>query len=274
LLCPAACLIFLTTCCHTLLAQEPIPLTEPKPSVPQLGQEGGTLTVVGAVSDPSGAAVPGVSVVVTNLATGSDRNATTDSSGRFVVTNLLPGRYRVRAILSGFKEMEKEIDVSPNGLNSVLLTMSFGEEIPRAEPIRKSQPNKPPTDSTTEESSPREALAPSVGKKHNEEPATRSTTTIVLSMKQSDEVEVQEWLNRQSAEHKQLIAMISVRNRSTLAVLKAAPSEINIQYTALRVNQALELTDLERRVKAQTNDRFLGIHRLTANSYIMVFCRE
>jgi len=69
------------------------------------GQET-TGTINGRVIDAQGLAVPGVSITVTG-AQGSKR-ATTDAEGRFSVPFLTPGKYDVKAELSGFKTMEQK----------------------------------------------------------------------------------------------------------------------------------------------------------------------
>ncbi len=63
-----------------------------------------TGTIVGAVTDPSGAVIPGVRVVVTNEATKAAREVTTNEAGQYVVTFLPPGKYTVTAEQKGFKK--------------------------------------------------------------------------------------------------------------------------------------------------------------------------
>ncbi|MDH3531026.1 MAG: carboxypeptidase-like regulatory domain-containing protein, partial [Acidobacteriota bacterium] len=60
-------------------------------------------SIVGTVSDPSGALLPGAKVTITNNATGQAREVTTGPAGEFAVTNLEPGNYSVQAEESGFK---------------------------------------------------------------------------------------------------------------------------------------------------------------------------
>src|SRR5262245_57693880 len=62
-----------------------------------------TATVLGTISDPSGAAVPGVSVQALNLATNVARETTSDSSGSYSIPNLPPGSYKVTASKTGFQ---------------------------------------------------------------------------------------------------------------------------------------------------------------------------
>ncbi|MGH9633109.1 MAG: carboxypeptidase-like regulatory domain-containing protein, partial [Bryobacteraceae bacterium] len=62
-----------------------------------------TATVVGAVTDQSAAAVTGVSIVLTNIATGTSRTTLSDSAGYFVLPDLAPGEYTLTAKHAGFR---------------------------------------------------------------------------------------------------------------------------------------------------------------------------
>ncbi len=61
----------------------------------------------GTVTDEQGAAVPGVTVNVTNVETGAVRTLVTDSSGVYSIPDLNPGRYTVSFELSGFSKVER-----------------------------------------------------------------------------------------------------------------------------------------------------------------------
>src|SRR6202790_5429225 len=65
---------------------------------------GGTLS--GTVSDPNGGGVPKASVVITNVATGVDREVTTNSDGFYTAVNLLPGSYQMKVTATGFNPEE------------------------------------------------------------------------------------------------------------------------------------------------------------------------
>jgi hypothetical protein len=59
--------------------------------------------ISGTVTDPSGAAVPGASITVTNQATKATRTLVTDASGFYVASTLPAGIYDVIAQRAGFK---------------------------------------------------------------------------------------------------------------------------------------------------------------------------
>lgn len=65
-------------------------------------------SIVGAVSDPSGAAIPNATVTVANKSTGINLTAKTNSSGRYQVLSLLPGTYTVKAAAAGFQTAVRE----------------------------------------------------------------------------------------------------------------------------------------------------------------------
>jgi hypothetical protein len=65
-------------------------------------------TIVGTVTDPSGAVVPNVAVVITNTDTGSSRTIPTNDAGQYVAPDLQIGHYSVKATASGFKAAEQK----------------------------------------------------------------------------------------------------------------------------------------------------------------------
>jgi hypothetical protein len=60
-------------------------------------------SVVGFVTDQSGAVVPGAKVTITNEGTGERRNVTTDAQGHYSVPNLPPAIYTMTAEAHGFQ---------------------------------------------------------------------------------------------------------------------------------------------------------------------------
>jgi hypothetical protein len=73
-------------------------------ALPALAQGGGGRSdITGTVFDQGKAILPGVTITVTNEATGQVRTAVTTGDGRFVIPTVLPGTYTVKAELSGFQ---------------------------------------------------------------------------------------------------------------------------------------------------------------------------
>jgi hypothetical protein len=87
--------------------------------------ETGQLT--GTVLDPAGAAVPNAKVTVRNLATGSSRTTTTADAGIYVVSNLLPGTYRVTVEAAGFSTSERNVDVTVGSRIGLDVNLQVGQ---------------------------------------------------------------------------------------------------------------------------------------------------
>lgn len=62
-----------------------------------------TADVVGTVTDPSGAVLPGAKITIESLATGATRSVATGGTGDYALTLLPIGRYSVKAELAGFR---------------------------------------------------------------------------------------------------------------------------------------------------------------------------
>jgi hypothetical protein len=70
-------------------------------------------SILGTVSDPSGAAVPGAKVIVTSQTKNVSTETTTNESGNYSVTHLIPDVYSVQIAGTGFKTLQfKNIQVS------------------------------------------------------------------------------------------------------------------------------------------------------------------
>src|SRR5208282_5085449 len=72
---------------------------------PRLAAQATTATILGTVTDMSGAAVPGAVVQVKNIGTGSTESATSDAQGRYRVSELAVGDYQVEASKMGFSNV-------------------------------------------------------------------------------------------------------------------------------------------------------------------------
>jgi hypothetical protein len=63
--------------------------------------------ILGTLSDPSGAAVAGATVIVTDAQRGTTRTVTTDETGSYAVPDLQPGTYNIHVQAKGFKSVER-----------------------------------------------------------------------------------------------------------------------------------------------------------------------
>ena len=91
------------------------------------GQGGESTQILGIVEDTSGALIPGVVVTATHVATGQQRQVTTGESGNYVITNINPGEYTVRAEKAGFKsEVRSSLLLQLNQKARVDIKLSIG----------------------------------------------------------------------------------------------------------------------------------------------------
>lgn len=67
-----------------------------------------TADVTGFVCDRTNAAIVGAAVQMTNISTGVQRGAKTNTSGRFVIPALIPGTYTVQILKTGFAAAQLE----------------------------------------------------------------------------------------------------------------------------------------------------------------------
>jgi len=65
-------------------------------------------SIVGTVTDASGAAVPGATISVSNLGTGETRATKSDGAGNFSVVDLVPANYKVDVQKANFKRFERQ----------------------------------------------------------------------------------------------------------------------------------------------------------------------
>ena len=84
-------------------------------------------SVVGTLSDATGAVVPGATVVVTNQDTGLTRQVVTDQNGYYSIPNLLEGVYDLAVTSGGFKPYtQKGVTISINRVTRVDAALDVG----------------------------------------------------------------------------------------------------------------------------------------------------
>src|SRR5512142_584800 len=78
-------------------------------AIPLYAQTSGEVT--GHISDPSGAAVPGAKISLTNIATNAVRTAVSTGSGDYTFPTVAPGMYSVKVEMAGFKTASSNVQV-------------------------------------------------------------------------------------------------------------------------------------------------------------------
>ncbi|MFZ0762174.1 MAG: carboxypeptidase-like regulatory domain-containing protein, partial [Candidatus Sulfotelmatobacter sp.] len=111
-------------------------------ALPALSQSTSTGTVVGSITDQSGAAVPGATFTLTDVATNVVRKTTTNQDGRYIIVDVNPGHYNVAVAKAGFatsKVANQEVKVGASltlnlslqvgGANVVVEVQATGTEL-------------------------------------------------------------------------------------------------------------------------------------------------
>jgi Ca-activated chloride channel homolog len=79
--------------------------------------------IVGVITDTAGTVLPGVTVTLSGT---ESRTAITNGRGEFSFDNLLPGKYTMRGMLPGFRELIREVAVSADRTVRLNLKMEVG----------------------------------------------------------------------------------------------------------------------------------------------------
>src|SRR4051812_35862910 len=88
-------------------------------------QIGGTGSIQGTISDPSGAAVPTATVTATNIATNAKTVQQTTEAGFYSIAALPPGQYTVNVTATGFQSVTQQ-----NVLVDALAVVTVNLKIP------------------------------------------------------------------------------------------------------------------------------------------------
>jgi outer membrane receptor protein involved in Fe transport len=83
--------------------------------------------IVGAVTDPSGAFIPGAKVTVRSVATGAERTGTTSDAGAFTFPNLQPDVYEVSVTSPGFNTLRQQTTVTVGTKVGLELKLEVGK---------------------------------------------------------------------------------------------------------------------------------------------------
>ena len=77
--------------------------------------QAGNSAITGNANDATGASVPGVEITIVNENTGASVQTRTNEAGMYRVNSLLPGSYRIEAVLTGFDNSDPKRSDSHGG---------------------------------------------------------------------------------------------------------------------------------------------------------------
>jgi hypothetical protein len=93
-----------------------------------LAQTTTTGAISGNISDPSGAAVVGAAVLLTNDATGAKQTSKSGPSGSYRFDLVSPGAYTINVDMGGFSKLETKVQVANSQVLAADLTLTVGSE--------------------------------------------------------------------------------------------------------------------------------------------------
>ncbi|HEV8130660.1 MAG TPA: carboxypeptidase regulatory-like domain-containing protein [Acidobacteriota bacterium] len=97
-----------------------------------LNAQATTGTILGIITDPSGAVIPGVEVTAVNLGTNFTRTAPTNEEGQYTIRLLPVGEYRVEVALPGFRKFVQSgviLEVNRNARVDAVLQVGEQSEV-------------------------------------------------------------------------------------------------------------------------------------------------
>jgi Carboxypeptidase regulatory-like domain len=90
-----------------------------------LAAQGVRATIVGRVTDDTGAVIPGATITITNIGTNESRSVIVNDSGDYSVPQLAPGQYNLTAEYAGFNKVVRSGIVLETNQQARLLPLSF-----------------------------------------------------------------------------------------------------------------------------------------------------
>jgi|GEM_PF-2654924 len=262
----------------TVFAQDPFerpsPPFQPQPELTQSGSLRGTVT------SPDGAAIPGATVTIRNTNTLREQTVTTDESGGFRVVGLPPGPYEVIVEFASFAKKVVHVELSPEGVAPVSVQMG-GNDVPVSSPsgggggssgggggggVGGGSTKSPPKENGADKPN---KGTPATERASDTNPASNAVEVSEQSFK--SDLQLVKWLTEGKNEKKLLMAIIPVSDQTSLFVLQRSLVKLKADYSAFLVDQPPDAVEVTARINQYPSKTFIGIHRLSSTSYLMVF---
>ncbi len=106
-------------------------------AIPLFAQTFGEVT--GHISDPSGAALPGAKISLTNTATNAERTTESTPSGNYTFPAVAPGLYRVKVEQTSFKTVSSDVRVQVQQTVRLDFTLELGQVSETVEVLASTQ---------------------------------------------------------------------------------------------------------------------------------------
>jgi len=243
-----------------MLAQEPVP--EAEKAVPVAEAQLGTATALsGRVTDDTGAVVPGAKITIVSRDGRFRRTVITGPTGSYRIPRVPVGTYRVTASLPGFSAEQRTIEVRP-ATSAEADFVFMGGPVPEGEPTP--EPDVPEPERGAETS-------PDTAVTHPEETTSGGGLIEVARETLHSDIELQKRLNARAQEGMFLRAVVPIEDGTSLFVYESADPESATVHLVLPVNQAPDPAGLKDRIELHQGKQFVGLHRLSEKSYLMVF---
>src|ERR1043166_738715 len=96
--------------------------------IPAVHAQSFTASLLGDVTDFTGAAIPSVTIVAVNVATNQRIETRSDATGRYAVSPLQPGSYTLEATAPGFKKfVQTRVELAGGQQAKLDISMTIGE---------------------------------------------------------------------------------------------------------------------------------------------------
>jgi hypothetical protein len=217
----------------------------------------------GSVKDAEGKPVEGA--VVMAMLVDSDqapRAVGTDAQGTFRVAGLAAGTYRVGVRKAGFVSREfAAVEVGADGA-----TLDVALQKPKPLAAIGPAPGGPASGGGVARAGGRSISITSVSKEEAEKEETGVLRVTVV-----DDLVLMEFLNQQAKDGREVVQVIPLDVGDSLFVTAPLGDRSKPAYLVLPVYEPIEEGRVKDRMGLQKGKTLLGLHRLSADSYALIF---
>lgn len=200
-----------------------------------------------------GSPLPGVSVTIEGP--GGIKTATTGVNGEYQFFGISPGQYTVTASLEGFAQKTiPNVQVGVGQSVTVNVDLTGGPvPIPDSGPVRIPDPSPSgQAPSQTQEDSPSFKC----------EKKSFSTKQQLLN-----------WLQQNSQSNMNLIAVVPLGDKTSIFIFDTTVPPAG-EYNVFQLNESLSEGVIQKQINTRVGLEFLGIHRISRQTFLMVMTDE